>query len=76
LRRKSRGKDDEDRQERQPGRGKRLKKGSAEHDGQGERADEETARKATVSTEFPDQTKINFCRLGRLKARPEQSPPH
>jgi len=29
-----------------------------------------------LSIEFPDQTKRNFCRLGRLKARPEQSPPH
>jgi hypothetical protein len=29
-----------------------------------------------LSIEFPDQRKRNFCRLGRLKARPEQSPPH
>jgi hypothetical protein len=30
-----------------------------------------------LSIEFPDQTKKrNFCRLGRLKARPEQSLPH
>ena len=33
-------------------------------------------RETKLSIEFPDQTKINFCRLGRLKARPEQSPPH
>jgi hypothetical protein len=33
-------------------------------------------RRGKLSIEFPDQTKRNFCRLGRLKARPEPSPPH
>jgi hypothetical protein len=33
-------------------------------------------RETKLSIEIPNQTKRNFCRLGRLKTRPEQSPPH
>ena len=72
LRRKSRSSGDED-AGRRGHRGRKRTK--AKHVGPTWQA---TAQESSVdlSIEFPDQTKRNFCRLGRLKARPEQSPPH
>ena len=73
-RRKCRSSGDEDVGERGH-RGRKRTKAKADMTDGGEEADEKSTQ-LSLSIEFPDQTKRNFCRLGRLKARPEQSPPH
>ena len=73
LRRKSRSSGDED-AGRCGHRGRKRTK--ARHVGRHDRRRQEGGEADNLSIEFPYQTKRNFCRLGRLKARPEQSPPH
>ena len=58
------------------GAGSEPRPGVGRHDRRTRRPRGNRKDNRKLSIEFPDQTKRNFCRLGRLKARPEQSPPH
>jgi hypothetical protein len=61
---------------RRGSRGLKRDRAKARHDHDGQGGPRGNRKDRRLSIEFPDQTKRNFCRLGRLKARPEQSLPH